>query len=243
MFDRQQQSIAYGTEPRQVLDLYPSPDRRHDTVVVFWYGGSWRSGSKQTYRFMGRALSSLGYTVVVPDYRLYPQAIFPAFIDDAAAAVKWVRDNLQPRRIILMGHSAGAHIASILVLEPHYLAAVGLSLADIAGFVGLSGPYDFTPHPDLRPVFGSAPASQWNPVDLVTSPQAVPLMLVHGRRDHIVKLSNLYTLQKAVTTAGGRVETQIYPWFGHFTILLPFITRFVIARSMKVRLQGFIDSL
>ena len=243
MFDRQQQSIAYGTEPRQVLDLYPSPDRRHDTVVVFWYGGSWRSGNKQTYRFMGRALSSLGHTVVVPDYRLYPEVTFPAFIDDAAAAVKWVHDNLQPRRIILMGHSAGAHIAAVLALDGRYLEAVGLALSDIAGFVGLSGPYDFTPHPDLRPVFGSAPAALWNPINLVALTQNVPMLLIHGRRDHIVKISNLYVLSAAVKKSGGRVETQIYPRFGHFTILIPFITRWVITRSMKVRLQGFIDSL
>ena len=62
-------------------------------VVIFFYGGSWRNGSKTDYRFVAQALTSRGFIVVLPDYRVYPQVIFPAFVEDGALAVRWVRDN------------------------------------------------------------------------------------------------------------------------------------------------------
>src|SRR4051812_45047185 len=82
--------IAYGKLPRQWLDVY-SPAEAHDRpIIVFWYGGSWESGAKSNYRFVGATLAQSGYVAVLPDYRLYPEARFPAFVDDAAAALAWV---------------------------------------------------------------------------------------------------------------------------------------------------------
>src|ERR1700733_10098250 len=86
--------IAYGPLPRQKLDVYtPARGATAAPVLVFFYGGSWNSGRRQDYAFAGRALASRGFVTVVPDYRLAPQVRFPAFIQDGAAAIAWVRDN------------------------------------------------------------------------------------------------------------------------------------------------------
>ena len=120
--------IAYGELRRQKLDIYVPPMQPSGQlpVVVFWYGGAWIEGSKNDYRFVGAALAELGYVTVVPDYRLYPDVRFPAFIDDGALAVRWVRENAaehggDPARIVLIGHSAGAHLAAMLAFNRVYL--------------------------------------------------------------------------------------------------------------------------
>src|SRR5687768_6290775 len=82
--------IAYGSLDRQRLDVYLPRDATAKPIIVFWYGGSWERGDKSNYRFVGATLANAGYVAVLPDYRLHPQARFPAFIDDGAAALAWV---------------------------------------------------------------------------------------------------------------------------------------------------------
>src|SRR5687767_4233845 len=124
--------VAYGTLPRQKLDVYrPRGATSLSPLVVFFYGGDWQTGSKRDYRFVTQALASRGFVAVMPDYRLYPEAVFPAFVEDGALAVRWARNHAaliggDGRRIHLMGHSAGAHIAALLTLDEHYLRDVGL---------------------------------------------------------------------------------------------------------------------
>ena len=126
------QGLPFGAGPRRTLDVY-SPARRDPApIVVFFYGGSWDSGAKEMYRFVGGALAARGCVVVIPDYRLYPDVRFPAFMDDAAAAVAWTHANAanfggDPHRLFLMGHSAGGQIATLLALDAGFLRSVGLS--------------------------------------------------------------------------------------------------------------------
>ena len=135
--------IAYGNDPRQKLDLYRPDKPRAD-------GRRWSSspaargiGSKNDYLFVAQALAAHGYTVVIPDYRLYPAVRFPAFIDDGARAVRWTADRVGTDKIFIMGHSAGAHIALMLAANTAYLAAAGVDRMKLEGAIGLSGPYDF----------------------------------------------------------------------------------------------------
>ena len=172
--------FSYGNLPRQKLDVYqPREAKPNCIIVIFFYGGSWSNGEKSNYRFVGEALSSQGFIAVLPNYRLYPQVTFPAFVQDGAAAVRWVHDHAHDiggdqQHIYVMGHSAGAHIASLLTLDPSYLAAEGLDRSAIRGFVGLAGPYDFKIGNDLRPIFGSHAATQ--PMD----PAIEPINCVDG---------------------------------------------------------------
>jgi acetyl esterase/lipase len=129
-------------------------------VVVFFYGGSWNSGSRVDYRFVGEALASRGIVTVVADYRLYPQVRYPLFLRDGARAVAWTKAHIRefsgnPQRLYVMGHSSGGYNAAMLALDGEWLAAVGMSPRDLRGWIGLAGPNDFLPikNPEVRPVF------------------------------------------------------------------------------------------
>ena len=185
--------LAYGPESRQQLDVYvpDAPAAEPRTVIVFIHGGSWETGSKGAYRFVGSSLAEQGFIAVLPSYRLSPAVRFPVFVEDAARAVAWTLRNIDryggnPQRVFVMGHSAGAHIALLLTLDRHYLAATGVSADDLRGVIGLSGPYDFKIDSDLlRSVFGAAPdPRQTQPVRFVRG-DAPPLLLIHGTADQI----------------------------------------------------------
>ena len=97
-------------------------------VILFFYGGSWNSGRRQGYAFAARALAARGFVVIVPDYRLVPDAVYPDFLRDCAAAVRWARRNAgahggDGERIVLVGHSAGAYNAAMLALDPGLVGA------------------------------------------------------------------------------------------------------------------------
>jgi acetyl esterase/lipase len=236
------QDIPYGKDPVQKLDVYLPSAQPYDTVIVYLYGGRWRHGDKKTYGgFMGRTLARMGYTVVMPNYRLYPAVTFPAFIEDAAAAVQWVEREHHPRRIILMGHSAGAHIAAVLALDDRYFKALGAPHPRIAGFIGLAGVYNPRAWGG-NVAFGTAKPERWNPLDLVT-PAAPPMLLIHGRLDRTVAPSQTTQLASAVAAAGGRAEVHMYPIMDHFSILLPFFRPFRYYTPLRRYIRDFIAGL
>lgn len=238
--------IAYQPGPRHGLDVYaPRPGPTPAPVVVFFYGGNWDSGSKAMYRFVGAALAAHGMLTVIPDYRLYPEVRFPAFMDDAAAAVAWARAHAadyggDPDRLFLMGHSAGGQIATLLALDPEYLRSAGLSQRDICGVVGLAGPYDFLPLHDatLEAIFGpeaERPRSQ--PINFVT-PQAPPMLLLAGQDDTTVYPRNSIRLAAKLRAAGVRATDTIYPSIGHATLIGTFsgaLTFLAPARADSLR--------
>jgi acetyl esterase/lipase len=222
--------ISYGDAPRQKLDVYlPKKITLPAKVVIFFYGGSWREGSKTDYRFVAKALTSGGFIVVLPDYRLYPQVTFPSFVEDGASAVRWVRDHISTyggdtNQLYLMGHSAGSHIAALLTLDAHYLKAVGLDRNVIRATATLSGPYDFTPNPWDRPVFGMGTnETVINPnIELITfvDGKEPPMLLVQGLRDKIVAPSNAVNLAARIRQAGGKVDYITYPKLGHASVVV-----------------------
>jgi acetyl esterase/lipase len=130
---------AFASGPRRKLDLYAPKRRSADArlpVIVFFYGGSWSSGDKKGYGFAGRALAAQGFLVAIPDYRLVPEVRFPGFIEDGAAAVRWVRANAarfggDPDRIVLAGHSAGAYNAAMLSFDPAGWARIAAPSGDL----------------------------------------------------------------------------------------------------------------
>uniref|UniRef100_UPI00258406FE alpha/beta hydrolase n=1 Tax=uncultured Phyllobacterium sp. TaxID=253813 RepID=UPI00258406FE len=85
-------NIAYGGDRRQVLDIYAPKNTSAAPMAIFFYGGTWQSGDKATYAFVASALAARGIVTVVPDYRLYPDVRYPAFLQDGAAVVRWAKD-------------------------------------------------------------------------------------------------------------------------------------------------------
>lgn len=221
--------LPYGEHPRQRLDAYrprAQADGATSPVVVFFYGGSWQGGNRGQYLFAAEALASLGFVVIVPDYRVYPEVVFPAFVEDGARAVAWARRHApelggDPARLFLMGHSAGAHIAALLALDPQYLDGAGESTKDLAGFIGLAGPYDFLPLESevLRRIFappGRLASTQ--PINFVRGGEP-PALLVTGEEDGIVNPGNTARLAARLRQHGSRVEERRYAGFNHYTLV------------------------
>ncbi len=209
--------LAYGPDPRQRLDLYrPQRPAERSCTVVFCYGGSWDSGSRADYLFVGQALAEAGHTAIIPDYRVWPQVRFPAFVDDGAAAVRWAADRGDGRPLVVMGHSAGAHIALMLATDTPYLARAGVDRAALAGAIGIAGPYDFLPltSPRLVEIFGRRDDPATQPITFARAPLP-PALLIHGLDDRTVLPRNSERLAAAWRRAGAPVELRLYPGVDH----------------------------
>jgi len=216
---------AYGDSPRQRLDLYrPAGEAADAPVVVFFYGNGWREASKADFEFVASSLTRAGIVVVIPDYRAYPEVAFPAFVEDGARAVAWAGGNLDglvegERPLFLMGHSAGAQIAALLALDPRYLDAV--EAPPLAGFIGLSGPYDFLPLDPgyMQEVFPeeTRPASQ--PINFVSA-QAPRTLLIHGTSDERVLPEHSERLASALEAEGVPVTLKFYEDMGHARVVI-----------------------
>ncbi len=210
-------NIPYGPLPRQKLDFYkPETPRPDGKTVVFFYGGSWAQGEKGDYLFVAQALAARGIAVVVADYRLYPEVRFPAFIEDAALAVRWTADRVGTDRLFLMGHSAGAQIALMLAANTPYLATAGVDRMKLRGVIGIAGPYDFLPLTSrrLQDIFGGAARPETQPITFAKAPLP-PALFIHGTGDTIVKPGNSERLAAAWRAAGAPVELKLYPDVDH----------------------------
>ena len=223
---RSAEGVIYDPALHLYLDIYAPVQAANAPVVVFFYGGRWEEGSPRDFRFVGQALASRGFLTMIPDYRHYPAVKIPVFVDDAARAVRWTQDQVQryggdSKKIFLMGHSSGAHLAAMLALDPEFFARAGVEPARIKGMVGLAGPYDFLPltDADLRDMFGPPEKFELSqPISYVDGANP-PLLLLHGEDDETVRVKNTRNLAAAVERAGGPVETFIYPKMSHPWIL------------------------
>lgn len=231
------QSIAYAERSRHRLDVCRPRGAVGAPVIVFFYGGAWRSGYKELYRYVAKALARRGYVAVVPDYRIYPEVCYPDFLDDGALVVRWVKDNIarfggDPGKLFLKGHSAGAHIAAMLSIDARWLGKVGLDpRRDIAGLIGIAGPYDLMPLRDetLEVIFGGADRPETQPIYHV-SPGAPPALLLTGGRDRLVEAGNSVRLAARLVAAGNAATVLTYRRVGHYIIIAavaPFL-RFLV---------------
>ncbi len=128
------------------LDIYLPADKNGFATLVWFHGGGLTGGSKSgkdTVK-IAQSLAQAGIAVVVPNYRLSPQAAFPAYVEDAAAAVAWTHRHIGghgggTRKIFIGGHSAGAYLTLMLGMDTRFLETHGLAQDAIAGLVPVSG--------------------------------------------------------------------------------------------------------
>jgi acetyl esterase/lipase len=241
-------SFDYGPEKRHKLDVYvPEEIRENSPVVVFFYGGSWKRGEKEKYGFVGHSLSRKGYVTVIPNYRLYPEVIFPAFVEDGALAIAWLRQHVDQAKngVVVMGHSAGAHIAALLALDREYLEKVGQSQQTIRGMIGLAGPYGFDPlqYRSTRPIFsGTVPLEKMQPVHFACA-NTSPLLLFHGEDDSLVIAENSRDLSRKVAECGGNVEYFELADVNHISIVLGLADSFLGKEEILSPIAYFLQSL
>ena len=222
--------ISYGEHVLNKLDLYqPLIKNEQDkplATLVFIYGGCWggcQTISKEKYRFVAESLTKLGYLVVIPDYRHYPEVGFPEIIADVSKTVEWVNQSIADYggdgdNIFLMGHSAGGHLSAMLTLNERYLSAK--SYQGVRGFIGLAGAYDFKFDEayqfEIFKSFKQHADSQ--PIHFVDGDEP-PLLLLHGRNDTTVKLHNIVNLTAKVKAKKGEVKAIYYDNIDHIEII------------------------
>ena len=228
-------NVSYGSDPRQRMDFYQpsaedgaSPDS--GITVVFVYGGAWRSGSKDGYEFVASSLTKAGHRVLIPDYRLYPQVRFPDFIDDVAQAIATLEqsafsqqdqssdsasdkpsDKAPIEKLVLMGHSSGAHQAALLLTDPTYLDTAGVK-SQVSGFIGLSGPYDLpleleevsVVFPDIKDPVTVNPVLQARAMD-ADALSGIDVLLLHGEKDERVLPFHTQRFAEALEGTGATV--------------------------------------
>lgn len=230
-------AIAYGTDPLQQLSLWPGivaqqSGRTIDTpLIVFVHGGGWKRGSKDnaTGAWKIEHYPGAGYAFASIDYRLVPRATVEQQAQDVADAVKALiadadKYHIDRRRIVLMGHSAGAHLVALVGTDARYLRAAGLSFADLAGVTPIDGAaYDVEQQlaqagPLMRrtyaTAFGSDLARQraLSPIVQAVAPNAPAFLLLHVQRVDGVVQNN--ALEAALQKTGTRVERRDFPGEG-----------------------------
>jgi acetyl esterase/lipase len=231
-------SLPYAAHPRQQVDVYMPTQSLSDRalaaggspMVVFFYGGSWSSGDRADYRFIGEALASQGMVVAVADYRLSPDVRYPVFVQDSALVMRWAFDNAEkyganPAKVFVMGHSAGAYNAAMLALDKRWLGAVDLSPEKLAGWIGLAGPYDFLPIGDRK----TQVAFEWPNTPADSQPMfhvgsatatSAPALLLAPTNDNAVNTQrSTVTLAQRLKSSGVRVESELYDSVGHVTLI------------------------
>ena len=230
-------AIAYGPDPLQRLSLWSGAvaqqgGRSIDTpLIVFVHGGGWKRGSKDnaTGAWKIEHYPGAGYAFASIDYRLVPQATVEQQARDVADAVMALlagadKYHIDRRRVVLMGHSAGAHLVALVGTDERYLRNAGFSFVDLAGVIPIDGAaYDVKRRlaqagPFMRKTyaaaFGSDPARQraLSPIAHAAAPNAPAFLLLHVQRDDGVAQNT--ALEAALRKAGTRVERRDFPGDG-----------------------------
>jgi len=223
--------IAYGSDPRQQLDIYlpktAETRPKGAPVVVFFYGGSWSSGNRKEYSFVGHALNAKGVIAIIADYRLVPKVRYPDFVFDSARAVIWAAENIaeyggDSNSLFVAGHSAGAYNAMMVGLADSFYTDQGEAIPGIAGVIGLAGPYDFLPDkwPETRAAFkGTTELATTQPINYLNN-ESPPILLMTGVDDIRVDPRHSKTMNKLAAERGADAEYHVYPDIGHAKLLL-----------------------
>jgi len=220
------EEASFGADPYQSLAVYRAP-RPNGAVYLFWHGGGWTGGYKEWMAFMAPAFTAAGITFVSAGYRLAPQHLFPAGLEDCAAAVAWVHVNAvqygaDPKRIFIGGHSAGGHYAALLAVTQDWRGKRNLPRDVVRGCLPISGVYQFGEGSGLsmRPRFLGP---EGNGADRAASPlhriEGVPppFFMVHGDKDFPHLMRQAETMEAALRKAGGAVERHVLPGRDHFS--------------------------
>lgn len=227
-------TLAYGADPLQVLDFWPAKGAgtgKPAPLVLYVHGGGWKRGSKDsaTGSFKAPHYTGEGYGFASINYRLVPGAKVEQQASDVAQALaallaKADALGIDRARVVLMGHSAGAHLVALVGTDPQYLAKAGLSYADIAGVIPNDGAaYDVPAQMREGPAvmkatyeqaFGTDPARQraLSPTLQAGAPNAPAFLLLHVQRAD--GITQARALETALRGAGTPVERRDFPGEG-----------------------------
>jgi acetyl esterase/lipase len=235
------------------LDVYQPAAPGPHPVVVQIYGGAWQRGVPAENGAFAACLAAAGTVVFAIDYRHAPRWRWPAQLEDVRTALAWIRAHARrfggdPARLVLLGRSAGAHLAMLAAYEP--------GAPPVKGVVNLYGPVDLTsgyrhpPRPDPLDVRRVEEALMGGPPDDMpdryrdaspithVSPRSPPTLLIYGARDHIVPPRFGAALHERLAAAGAVAVLLQLPWADHAFDAVPHgphgqLARYYIERFVK----------
>ena len=226
--------ILYGDEPLQDLDIYyPKPlaqamktnttIKQEYPMVVFVHGGSWESGNKEEYAFVGQSLAQAGYVTAVINYRKAPEHVYPDYVEDTAQAIAWSYKNAKrfhanPERFAVVGHSAGAFNAVAAIANEDFLKPYGIKPTDISAVIGIAGPYsyDFRKFSSVTAFAADATPDEVMPDRQIKGAQP-PYLLLTAEKDKVVYATNTIKMTQALKAAGVTVQTSEIKGASHAT--------------------------
>jgi acetyl esterase/lipase len=226
-----ERDVAFHPDMDPRLDVYTPSEGEGYPVLIFVHGGSWKDYDKELFAPVAQKLLPEGMVVVIPDYTLHPDAGYEQMTREVAAAISWTLDNVaqyggDPGRVVVAGHSAGAHLSGLAILDPLFLDSFGHSSDEICGWIGMSGVYDIQAEYDYWVAKGSTPevmlevmGGQQNfdlasPVRYVR-PDLPPALIIHGDEDETVPVEISTGFHVALQAAGAPSTLTIYTGTGH----------------------------
>lgn len=230
--DAPHSTFAFGPHARQAYDVYGNPSAT-GPILVFVHGGGWAFGDKSMVHALPDYAARHGLTLISTEYRLAPEVTAREQAEDLAAAVSHIRRSLPGRPIVLVGHSAGAHLAALVAVDPQYLGAHGMAPSDLAGVIPLDGAgYDAT-QPRPRGLVGRAlermyeqafgdQRAELSPTLRVGPGVAYPPFLIFHVASREDARAQSEALARALTGAGGRAEVISAPGDSHRDINVEF---------------------
>ncbi len=221
--------LIYYSEPdanptKHRLDIFIPAGLVDLPVVFFVHGGSWSSGDKSAYSFVGRTFASQGFVTVVINYRLSPAVQHPAHIEDVARAFAWVYKNIaryggNPEKLFITGHSAGGHLVALLALDEKYLRAHALSPRTIKGTIPLSGVYDVTvipPGTSYDAVFGTDPQVRLDASPIThVGPGVPPFLVIYAQFEYPTLDAQARQFSERLKLNGNEVQLLEIPGRDH----------------------------
>jgi len=225
------QTIAYGSSSDQTYDVWPAQGGSGPApLVMFVHGGGWTSGSKDSASgpYKSGYYPAEGYVYASINYRLVPSVTVEDEAADVVSALKSLLDHadwlgIDPSRVVIMSHSAGAHLVALVGTDESYLASVGLSESSLRGVIAIDGAaYDVPTqmafggimHDRYVEAFGTDPVRQQalSPTSHAAAPNAPAFLLPHVQRpDGIAQADELAA---ALQAAGTSVEEASFPGTG-----------------------------
>lgn len=238
----------YGPHERNLLDVYAPASAQGAPTVLFVHGGSWQGGDKAIYRFVGESLARAGYVTGVMNYRLAPQNRYPTYVQDTAAALRWLRDHAgdfggNPDDLFVVGHSAGAFNAVEAVDNARWLREAGVPVGAVRGVIGIAGPYAYDFRQDSSRVAfpeGSTPDEVMP--DRHVRRDAPPHLLLVAANDTTVGPQNALKLEAALKEAGVPVTRTVLPRVNHVTIVAALARPLTFLGGTRQQVIDFIEA-
>jgi acetyl esterase/lipase len=218
------EEARYGSDPYQSIALF-APANPTGVVLAFIHGGGWTNGYKEWMSFMAPAYTARGIIFATLGYRLAPQHVYPAGLEDIAEALRWLtvhasKHGGDPGRLFIGGHSAGGHYAAWLAVRRNWQAQAGLPHDVVRGCLPISGVFTFGEGSGLtmRPRFLGPAGTDEDASPIANIDQnPPPFLLAHGDKDFPHLIAQAERMEAALRAKGGRVERLVLAGRDHFS--------------------------